>query len=98
MRREPKSKKFRQMHELKLRMTVPCLAVLHSSSASVAVIDLLLDTPIPRIRSNRCPAKADVTLSFFVAYQEAALPGRRYRRRLALVNSSFCAVEVSEKL
>lgn len=43
MRRKPKSKKFRQMHELKLRMTVPCLAVLHSSSVtSVAVTDLLL--------------------------------------------------------
>lgn len=38
-----KSKNFRQMHELKLRMTVPCLAVLHSSSVtSVAVTDLLL--------------------------------------------------------
>lgn len=70
--------------EQELRMTVPCLAVLHFSSASsVAVIDLLPtapcspDTLIPRIRSKWGLSKAGVC-SAFVLFR-IPLGERRYR-------------------
>lgn len=100
------------------RMTVPRSVAFFSSASSVAVIDLLptspcsplpssfqLATPIPRISSA---SKVDVALCFCVAYHEAGLPERRYRRRLVLVDirriqpsqisSNFCAIEASENL